>query len=90
MADVMPDYIVSQQRLRWEIAQLVARIEGRKLELLELVSRRNQTLANWDAEEEAIAKKKSDLESLEKAHGPITDQTIQEAKTTNLTEALNG
>lgn len=84
MADMMPDYRVSQQRLKFEIMQLEARIEGRKLELLELVAKRDNTLTNWAAELEAIEQKKKNLADLAEAHGAVTDEFIEESKTTEL------
>ena len=84
MADAMPDYLVSQQKLKHEIMQLRTRIEGRKLELLELVSRRDNALSNWAAEEVAIKGKEQSLADLAAAHGTVTDELIEEAKTIDL------
>ena len=84
MADMSPDYMVSQQKLTFEIMQLKTRIEGRKLELLELVSRRNSTLANWAAEDKAIIEKEKNLADLSAAHGAVTQELIQEAENIEL------
>jgi len=84
VVDTGTDYLVSQQKLKFEIAQLEARIIGRQLELLELVSRRDGTLRNWASELEAIEHKKSNLVDLEKAHGAVTDKIIEDAKTMEL------
>ena len=86
MADMMPDYLVSIQKLKFEISQLETRIVGRKLELLELVSRRDNTLSNWISELSAIEQKQKTLADLEKAHGAVSDKMIEDAKTTNLTK----
>jgi len=78
------DYHVSIQKIKFEIAQLEARIVGRQLEVLELVSRRDTTLKNWTAELEAIEHKKKTLTDLEAAHGVVTNEIIENAKTTEL------
>ncbi len=84
----MSDYLVSQQKLKFEISQLETRIVGRQLELLELVSRRDNTLSNWASELEAIEHKKQTLKDLEKAHGTVTNEMIEDAKTTELVKEV--
>ena len=86
--DTGTDYHVSIQKVKFEIAQLEARTVGRKLELLELVARRNSTLSNWASELEAIEAKKKTLADLEIAHGAVTDEMIEDAKTTELVKEV--
>ncbi len=84
MADVMPDYRISIQKVKSEIAQLRFREENHKLQLMELVARRDQIMNNWEAEKEAIAAKLQTLSDLEQAHGVVDDAVLEDAKTTKL------
>lgn len=69
MADVMPDYFVSQQRLRAEITQLEATMERQKAEIMELDSRRRSIATNIFASIDAIKERREKLASLVEAHG---------------------
>ena len=71
MADVMPDYKVSMQRLRMEIQALTLSIERARLEIMDIDSRRRKSFENIDATELAIAEKEKDLRALEKEHGKL-------------------
>ncbi len=69
MADVMADYKVEQQRLIMQIATLKANMERFKLEIMEFESRKENTLGNIRATEEAITEHEARLASLTEAHG---------------------
>ncbi len=84
MADVMPNYRISQAKLRAEIANLEARQLAHQVSLLELVDRRDAILRNRDAELEAIETKRESLASLEAAHGAVTTAEVADAETTQL------
>ncbi len=79
MADVTPDYKMSQQKLIKEIADLEARFEAHKLALFELVGRKQSILENWAAEIKAVEAKRSNLKDLEEAHGPILELDLEAA-----------
>lgn len=88
MADVMPNPRVGMQKLRQDILQVQARIEGRKLALLELVDRRDRELENWEADSRALEQMQENLRLMEESHGAITEEEIEEAKTTPLDDAV--
>lgn len=78
MADTSTNYLVSQQRLRWQISAQRTAIEQNRLAILEMYERRQQHLANISASEEAIKRIEADLTALEQAHGFLTDEDIAE------------
>jgi hypothetical protein len=67
---------VAQQRLRWQIAQQRQGIEQQRLNVMEMVERKQQHLTNIDAHNRAIAQLEADLAALEQASGPLTEEDI--------------
>ena len=69
MADVMPNYHVSIQRIKATIAGLHHNIERAKLELMEIEDRRVRQIENMNATRGAIAEQEASLKSLLDEHG---------------------
>ncbi len=88
MADVTPDYRVEQAKLQSEIAQLEARRLAHRVQLLELVSRRDVILQNHAAELVALATKRVNLAAMEEAHEKLTEADVEDAKTAELDPEL--
>lgn len=81
MADVMPDYKVSQQKIIAQIAAQKAQIENQKLAIMEMSERKRSHETNIQAAYRAIAEYETQLRSLEDAHGKLTDKEYEERKT---------
>jgi hypothetical protein len=67
---------VAQQRLRWQISQQRLGIEQQRLNVMEMVERKQQHLTNIDAHNRAIVQLEADLAALEQASGPLTEEDI--------------
>ncbi len=77
MGDVMPDYKVEMQRLVMQIAAQEHAVQQRRLEIMEMADRKKRAIEAIDAAKKAIAKIKKDLESLEGAHGKLTEGELE-------------
>jgi len=73
MADVMPNYQLEQQRLRFQIVTQEQAIEKNKLDIMEMEDRKQRHLENMNAAKDAIAGYKKSLASLEQAHGKLKE-----------------
>ena len=78
MADVMPNYMVEQQRLVSAIAAQRAAIERSKLDILELADRKVRAVESIAASEKAIDHSETNLNSLKKAHGELDKKKFKE------------
>ncbi len=88
MTDLTPDYRVEQAKLQSEIAQLEARRLAHRVQLLELVSRRDAILQNHAAELDALKTKRANLAAMEEAHEKLTEADVEDAETTTLDPEL--
>ncbi len=77
MADVMPNYQVEIQRLRSQVLDQKAMVQKQILSILEMTDRKAKLLENIIATKKSIVDYNTKLESLEKAHGGLTDADIQ-------------
>lgn len=77
MADSMPDYRVEIQRLRSQILDQQATIQKQVLSILEMTERKTKLLENIKATKKSILDYTGKLDSLEKAHGGLSEQDIQ-------------
>jgi len=69
MSDVMPDYHVETQRLLVQVAGLEHNMMKYKLDIMEMESRKANTLKNMAATKTALEKTKAQIDSLIEAHG---------------------
>jgi len=77
MADVMPNYQVEIQRLRSQVLDQKAMVQKQILQILELADRKAKLLENIVATKKSIIDYTEKLDSLEKAHGGLTEADIQ-------------
>ena len=70
----MPNYRVEQQRLKMQIAAQEHAVEQRKLEIMEMVDRKNKATEQIQAAKQAIAHMTKSLSELIKNHGPIYEE----------------
>lgn len=78
MADVTPNYMVEQQRLRSQIAAQRSTIEGQKLAILEMADRKVRHMENIQAAEREVAKLEEKLTRLQADHGELTSGKVAE------------
>ncbi len=84
MADLMPDYLVEQQRLARRLADSASRLEACKLQYMEAESQQRSALKNMMSHREELERIKVNIKELEKEHGaPDVDWDA-------LIEAVNG
>ena len=83
MADLMPDYFVSQQQIVAQIASLKANYEKQKLENMQLAKRMRDNDINMEATITGIAREETTLTDLIKIHGtsdnPKPQSPVEEA-----------
>jgi hypothetical protein len=77
VADVRPNYLVEQQRIKSQVAAQWATVERQRLEILELVDRKRRNEENIDAALRAIDELKESLAALADAHGALDDAAYQ-------------
>lgn len=77
MSDVMPNYQVEIQRLRSQVIDQKAVIQKQILSILEMTDRKTRLLENIIATKKSIVDYSEKLESLEKAHGGLSEEDIQ-------------
>lgn len=77
MADAVPNYDISQQRLVAEIASLQANHARQRLEIMEMADRVRKHRENMDATVKAIETKETELRSLVSAHGALDEARFQ-------------
>ena len=77
MADSMPNYQVEIQRLRSQILDQQATIQKQVLNILEMTERKTKLLENIQATKKSIVDYQGKLDSLEKAHGGLSEEDIQ-------------
>lgn len=78
MADVMPDYMVEQQKLRADIATLESTIQKQLLSIMQADAQRMKYVENIEASKEAIKERKKQLAGLEKEHGKALPPNLAE------------
>ena len=77
MADSMPNYQVEIQRLRSQIMDQKSTIQKQVLSILEMTDRKVKLLENITATKKSIIDYQEKLDSLEKAHGGLSEEDIQ-------------
>ena len=80
MADITANYKVEQQRLKMQIAAQEHAIEQRKLEIMEMASKKDKALEQIEAAQKAIDHFKSNMKDLGGAHGKLSEQDFEKAK----------
>jgi len=69
MADLMPDYVVEQQRLIRRVRDQESRMEACKLQYMEAQSQQRSALRNIASHKEELERLAVNLKELEKEHG---------------------
>ena len=80
MGDRMPNYLLEQQRLRWQILAQETQIEQQRLAIMEMSDKKQRHLENIEASKKAIATYKEQLADLEKTHGKLTEENYKDMK----------
>lgn len=80
MGDVLPNYKVSQMRLKTQILAQRHNIAKQELEIMEMGDRVDRYEQNIVAAEKAITDYEADLRGLEKEHGKLSRADLEAAK----------
>lgn len=76
MADVRPNYLLEQARIKAQIAQQEATIAEQWLGIMEMADRKDRYTNNIEAASKAISDLKEQLKSLETEHGALTEEKL--------------
>ena len=80
MGDVLPNYKVSQMRLKTQILAQQHNIAKQELEIMEMGDRVDRYEQNIVAAEKTIVGYETDLRGLEKEHGKLSKADLEAAK----------